>query len=95
MGGQGLDAFKALQDSAAGLSGGLGAAGRLEQVVGGHIERGGEPENHVGIQTQLAALVAGNEGLDEAGFPGELHLREASFAAEARETSTWRVVAKR
>ena len=77
-----------------GLRAGLGPlAGWLEQVVGGYVERGGEAENHVGIEAKLAAFVVGDESLDEAGFFGEFDLGEATFAAEAGETLAWRFVA--
>ena len=95
MGRRGFDAIEAVQNAATGLAGGFGTAGRVKQIAGGFIERGGEGENHVGIEMELAAFVVGNDGLGEPGSLGELDLSEAAFAVETGETLAWRFVAER
>jgi hypothetical protein len=46
----------------------------LEQFIGGDVEGRGKPDDHVGVEAELAALVIGKNCLDNASAFGEFNL---------------------
>ena len=66
----------------------IARAGRLQQIVGGDFESGCQTENHVGIETELAAFVVGNQGLYQACLFGKLDL-DAIFNSVRSRIPFW------
>ena len=72
----------AAEDSLCGLG--------LEQFIGGDVEGRGKPDDHVGVEAELAALVIGKNCLDNASAFGEFNLSPAALLAEAGEALSHR-----
>ncbi len=84
--GKALDPLQTAEDAEAGLAAESGLRGlRLEQLIGGDIERLSESDDVVGVEAELAALVIGEDGLNHADAPGEFDLRPAALLAKPGE----------
>jgi hypothetical protein len=84
--GQALDPLQSAEDAEAGLAAERLLRGpRLEQFIGGDFEGLGKADDHVGVEAELAALVIGEDGLDDGGAFGEFNLSPAALLAEPSE----------
>ena len=89
--GQALDPLQAAEDAQAGLTAEDGLRGLgLEQFIGRDVEGCSKPDDHVGVEAELAALVIGENGLDNASAFGEFNLGPAALLAEAGEALSHR-----
>jgi len=89
--GQALDPLQATEDAQAWLAAKDGLHGLgLEQFIGRDVEGCSKPDDHVGVEAELAALVIGEDGLDNTGAFGEFNLGPAALLAEAGEALSHR-----
>jgi hypothetical protein len=90
--GQALDLLQTAEDAEAGFAAESGLRSlRLKHLVSCDFEGLSEADDHIGVETELAALVIGEDGLDDAGAFGEFDLSPAALLAKAGKAMAHRL----